>query len=280
MKIFNHMVSTNMISNCTISVSDINNDKNIYELSMESLKGKPTRIKPRPVIKDDIWITFEIYNNNNLSIELCIDIIYINGVPLWYKLIENLNADKWWSSNIIIRNNFLGYWKILRKYNSAGFTISIIHADNEFKPLTDRVKYELYVTMIYSSPGDHVPGIEWNNRTTRKDTVHNITDLLFRIFLKLILDIWIQKIEYFPVNECLSPYHNPQTFVYQQPLDYNTHCTFLFGELFQEKWQQYGNSNVLLTLDRIYLQSLDKIQDGHETFYGHSHRIIKKQKMI
>ena len=40
MKISNNMVSTNMISNCPISVAAIRNDENIYGPSMEILKGK------------------------------------------------------------------------------------------------------------------------------------------------------------------------------------------------------------------------------------------------
>ena len=55
---------------------------------------------------------------------------------------------------------FKGLKKILRKYNSAGFTTTIICADNEFKPLMDKVKDKMDVSMDYSNPGDHVPKIE------------------------------------------------------------------------------------------------------------------------
>ena len=34
------------------------------------------------------------------------------------------------------------------------------------------------------------------------------------------------------------------------------------------------------TIDKIYLQSLDRIQGGHEIFDLHSHRVIKIRKMI
>ena len=55
-KKFKHMLSTNMISNCPISVADIINAKIIYGPSMEILKVNPTRRNIRPVIKDDIQI--------------------------------------------------------------------------------------------------------------------------------------------------------------------------------------------------------------------------------
>ena len=49
-KNFKDMVSTNMISNCPISVAYIINSDKIYGPSMASLKVKSTRSKPRPVI--------------------------------------------------------------------------------------------------------------------------------------------------------------------------------------------------------------------------------------
>ena len=59
---------------------------------------------------------------------------------------------------------FKGLDKILRKYNTAGFTITIIRAENEFRYLMDKVVYDLDVTMNYNNPGDQVPDIEKNNR--------------------------------------------------------------------------------------------------------------------
>ena len=44
---------------------------------MESLKGKPTRSKPRSVINYDIQIPSEIYKNSS-NIDLYIDVVYIN----------------------------------------------------------------------------------------------------------------------------------------------------------------------------------------------------------
>ena len=78
-KNFNHMLSTNIIPNCPISVAYIRNTENIYGSSISSLKVNSIRIKPRTVIKDSIQIPSKIYKNNS-DIELCVDVIYINGV--------------------------------------------------------------------------------------------------------------------------------------------------------------------------------------------------------
>ena len=46
---------------------------------MSSPKGKSTRSKSRPVINDDIQITSKIHKKNS-KIELCIEVVYTNGV--------------------------------------------------------------------------------------------------------------------------------------------------------------------------------------------------------
>ena len=61
-----HMVSTNMISNCPISVSDTSNSENIYEPSVARIKVKSTSRKLRPAIKDNIQIPSEIYKKNQI----------------------------------------------------------------------------------------------------------------------------------------------------------------------------------------------------------------------
>ena len=58
--------------------------------------------------------------------------------------------------------------KILQNYSSAGFEITIVCADNEFKLLTDKVKDDIEFTMNYTNPGYHVPDIDRNNRTVNE----------------------------------------------------------------------------------------------------------------
>ena len=60
LKNFKHMLSTNMKSNCLISVAYISNYEKIYESFRSSFKGKSTSSKPRSLIKDDIQIISRI----------------------------------------------------------------------------------------------------------------------------------------------------------------------------------------------------------------------------
>ena len=53
-------------------------------------------------------------------------------------------------------------------YSHAGFQITTIKADQEFKPLLDEIKDDLNITMNYSSAQEHVPEAKRNNCTIKE----------------------------------------------------------------------------------------------------------------
>ena len=142
-KNFKHMISTNMIANCPITIRDFDNAEKIYGPAMSALKGKSTQSKPKPVIHDEIVVPPEIYANN-LELDLCIDVMFINGISFLVGIDKQV---KYRSIIHIQDKNTETFYscldQLLCKYNSAGFTIVPIHADNEFKPLMDQVKDDL-----------------------------------------------------------------------------------------------------------------------------------------
>jgi len=80
-KNFKLLIKTNSIKNCPITIDDINNAEKIFGPSLSSLKGKSTRTKPEIVKNDHIKIPRELVNMNK-NIELCIDTMYINKIPM------------------------------------------------------------------------------------------------------------------------------------------------------------------------------------------------------
>jgi hypothetical protein len=71
----------NAIKNCPVTTEDVNNAKKIFGTGMSSLRGKLTRRKSTPVREDSIEIPEELILQN-LEIDLCIDIMYVNVVDL------------------------------------------------------------------------------------------------------------------------------------------------------------------------------------------------------
>ena len=69
------------VQNCPIWIEDINIAQNIFGPDMATLKGKSTRKKTKPVLEDWIELPQDILEKHR-RIEMCIDVMYINGVGL------------------------------------------------------------------------------------------------------------------------------------------------------------------------------------------------------
>ena len=69
------------VQNCPLRIEDIKIAQNIFGPDMATLKGKSTQRNPKPVLEDWIEMPQEILEKHR-KIELCIDVMYINGVGL------------------------------------------------------------------------------------------------------------------------------------------------------------------------------------------------------
>ena len=77
----------------------------------------------------------------NHKLQLCIDIVYINGMTFLVSIDKEIKFRS--MVHLMKRIKSLlyeGLDKIVRVYNSAGFRIKVIHADNEFRSLLEDVE--------------------------------------------------------------------------------------------------------------------------------------------
>ena len=161
-------IKTNMIRNMPITIDDVNIAEQIFGPDVGSIKGKTTRHKPMPVVADYIEIPPEIYSNHQ-NIILCIDGIKINKLfflttisrSIMYRTAEYVPNKTSEAYRSVLDNVF-------RIYNTAGFCITTIHCDNEFRPLMDELRDHYNVTMNYANPQEHVPEAERNNRVIKE----------------------------------------------------------------------------------------------------------------
>ena len=73
------MVSTSMISKCPTSVADISNLEKTYGPSMSNLKMQVNKDQSKVINKG--WNSYYKRDiQNQLKIELCIGVLFINGV--------------------------------------------------------------------------------------------------------------------------------------------------------------------------------------------------------
>ena len=103
------IIRANMIRNCPVTITDIDNAERIYGPSVAALKGKSTRKTPKPIVDDVIDIPPEIKMKR--SIELCIDTMYINGEPMLTSIDKHiryrtLSTLQFYSSSSVEVRNF------------------------------------------------------------------------------------------------------------------------------------------------------------------------------
>lgn len=150
MKTFKLAVRSGMFKNCPIEESDITMAEKIYGPSASAMKGKTRRPQPEAIREDWIEIPREL-TMNNMKLDLCIDLVFINNVVA----LTGVDKQIKYRHYIPLENRkkeslYRGIDEIFRLYNHADFLVKSIYCDMEFKVVFDDVKDELNVHMNYA----------------------------------------------------------------------------------------------------------------------------------
>ena len=89
LKDFKHIIQTNQIKNCPVTIEEVNIWTKIYGPDVNAQKGKTTRTKPNVAVNDYIEIPKEIVEAHQ-GIELCADALCIDGVTFLTTISKNL----------------------------------------------------------------------------------------------------------------------------------------------------------------------------------------------
>jgi hypothetical protein len=134
---FKSLLRMNVIQYCPVTVEDVNISEKIFGPDMSSLKGKPTRCKPKPVRSDLIEIPKEIITKHH-DIDLCMDAMDVIECGMLTAIDCTI---KFRSLVPMNTKQHVEYYRaldqILRHYNRAGFVIRMIHCDGEFRGMMD-----------------------------------------------------------------------------------------------------------------------------------------------
>jgi hypothetical protein len=173
--------------------------------------------------------------------------------------------------------------KIMHIYRKAGFLVTHIYCDNEFRPLmTHLLEQEPNLFFNFANPNEHVPEIERSIRVIKervRATYHRLPfHHLPRTIVKLLVSESTKKLNFFPVKGGIYPYYSPRMILHQRNLDYEKHCKHAFGSYVQAHDDPKSkNTNASRTLDCIYLRYTDNIQGVHELLHLQTNEIVYRQ---
>jgi hypothetical protein len=102
---------------------------------------------------------------------------------------------------------------VFRIYKNAGFRITVIGSDNEFRPLIEHLSDIYDVTMNFANPQEHVPEAERNNRVIKeriRATYHRLPyRRLTRTLVKILVSESAKILNFLPARHGVSQYYSP-----------------------------------------------------------------------
>ena len=183
------------------------------------------------MIDDLVEIPKELLEKHQ-DLTYSVDIMFVNGMPMMTGIDRAIR----FRSLVPLKARtapelYRGLDVILRDYNGAGFRITKMNCDGEFRTLMDEVSDKLDIVMNYTSKGEHVPEAERNNRTIGERVragYHNVPyTIIPLVMLKYLAMVSTNQLNMFPAKGGVSPYLSPHVVLSRTAIDWTKHCQVL-----------------------------------------------------
>jgi len=235
---FKWVVRSNQIKDCPVTVQDIDVATKIYGKDIAALKGKTTRKKPMPVVRDLVKVPKEFMKLHK-DVFLTADLFFVNKIPffltlsrvIYFTAVNHLQDRK-------VESIFKAFKEIYVYYLHRGFRIVTVHADAEFEPLKIMIEALPGGPRVnLASKGEHVPEIERRIRVVKERTRSARHAMPFTRIPKLLMIHTVIKsvklLNYFPPKGGVLDNISPMTIMSGETLDYKKHLSLQIGEYCQ-----------------------------------------------
>ena len=201
------------------------------------------------------------------EITLCVDLMYVNKVPLLVTLSQNI---KFGTMEAVPDRKEATLLKCIKGevtlYRKAGFKVTTALMDGEFVPLHGGLA-QLGLRLNETSRNEHVGDIERYIRTIKEGMRVIYNTLPFqKVPAQLVIEIaktavfWLNA---FPVAGGVSQDLSSRTILTGQQVDYKRHCRFQFRE-YSQTHEEHDNSMNQRSVGALALRPVGK---GQGSFY-------------
>jgi hypothetical protein len=279
------VIKMNSITDCPVTVDDIDLAERIFGPDVASLKGKTTRSTPSPVVRDMIEIPQELISAQQ-EVELCIDTLFVNSLAFMATISKNvMYRTCTYLANRKVADYRSALGKVIAIYTHAGFLIKRIHADQEYKPVLQSFKdVPPCIDYNLANTNEHVPAAERNNRTIKERVRATFHSLPFKALPKLLIQEPVpesaEKLIFSPARHGISKYYSPREILHRRKLDYVKHCLipqFSYVQAHDEPTPL--NAPNARTLDCLYVRPILNDQGGHKLFHLGTKTMITRRKV-
>ena len=278
-KDFLRMIDNKVMKNCAVTRRDVQIAQQIYGKGRAIIQGKTVR-RQVPHVREDILPVPDSVLKNYREITLSVDVFHVNGVRFLVTISRHLSFRTVRALNNMRKSTLLNAIKTtIGTYESRGFTVKTIAADNQFECLRDDLMgLNNPVNLNTTATDEHEPFIERSNRTVKERIrcIFNNTPFK-RMPIRMVTEMVYSAV--FWLNS-LIPEHgvsvtmSPRELMTGVSLDANTHGRFQFGEYVMAHQDETNNSLDPRALDTIYLRPSGNVQGGYWAYDVNSaHRV-------
>ena len=164
------ILKTSGLPNCPVTPRDVIIANKVFGPDVGALKGKTTRRSPPPppIVDSPVSVDTTSILEHYGEITLCVDLMYVNKVPLLVTLSRNIKFGTMEAAADQKEAMLLKCIKgVVTLYRKAGFRVTIALMDGEFVPLCGGLA-ELGLRLNETSRDEHVGDIEWYIRTVKE----------------------------------------------------------------------------------------------------------------
>jgi hypothetical protein len=263
---FKAMIANNMITNCPVTVNDVDRAEHIYGKDIAALKGKTVRKTPKPVVVDYVDVPLEILNKHR-SVSMTGDVFFVNKIPFFmtvsrdimFTTVENITR----RTKTILTQSVL---KVKQIYAKRNFVISTLLMDNEFEPLREAMTMA-NITLNTPAAGEHVPEAERRIRVIKERARAGRHALPFEFMPKVMIIslvfnvvLWLNA---FPPKGGISQTVSPRTLLTGEKFDFTKHCRLAFGAYVQVHENETNSSPAARTHGAICLGPVSNLQGSY-----------------
>jgi hypothetical protein len=227
---FAGMVREKLLTNCPITMHNIENANQIFGPDLANLRGKTTRAKLDHVRVEYARIRTDFIQPHKY-VTLVADVMFVNGLPFLVRSLRGISlvTIKHLPSRTA-KHLVHTLERVFRIYGSAGFVVQTTMMDMEFDKLKDLLTH---VALNTSAAREHVGKIERKIRVIKERARETINTLPYkklpRLMVIKLLHFCMMWMNLFPVRSEISDKWSPRELVSRHKLDAKLHCRAPFG---------------------------------------------------
>jgi hypothetical protein len=164
---FKNMVRSNMIKNCSVTTTDIDNARKLFCDEIATLRGKTVRNTPDAMMADYVEIPKEILDLNK-AVTIAADVMFMNGLPFVVTISQKIKfATTEYVPSRSHSNLVKSIIKIVPLYKTRGFNPNTALMDREFECMRDKLLTH-EISLNTTAASEHVPDVEQQIRVLKE----------------------------------------------------------------------------------------------------------------